>query len=145
LPRRLLLESAEGSKVSLSVNDPFHRGGTERPDQLVLQVCDAHVETPPFHIDAGEVGAEAGPLETAPEFGLFCHITETRQRDVKPLRAEQIQEPSDGLRTPNRHNGNALGAKIPTTAVTERFERALVADPFNEHDRTQVDACGRCV
>jgi len=30
LPRRLLLEGAERSKLSLSVNDPFHRGGTIR-------------------------------------------------------------------------------------------------------------------
>jgi len=55
LPRRLLLEGAERSKLSLSVNDPFHRGGTKSADQLVLQVCDAHVETESFHIGASEV------------------------------------------------------------------------------------------
>src|SRR2546428_11714933 len=55
LPRRLLLERAERSKLSLSVNDPFHRGGTKSADQLVLQVCDAHVETESFHIGASEV------------------------------------------------------------------------------------------
>lgn len=43
------------------------------------------------------------------------------------------------------HHGNALRAKIPTTALGERFERVLVADPFNEHDRMRVDACGRRV
>jgi len=32
--------------------------------------------------------------------------------------------------------------KISTTALSERFERELVADSFNQHDRTQVDACG---
>jgi hypothetical protein len=37
-PLRLLLEGAEGSKVSLSVNDLFHAGGTESADQFVLQV-----------------------------------------------------------------------------------------------------------
>jgi hypothetical protein len=145
LPRGLLLEGAEGSKVSLSVNDPFHGGGTEGADQLVLKVCDAHVETESFHIGASEVGAEPGPLETAPEVALLCGVTEARQSDVKPLRAEHIQEPSYGLRTPDWHNGNALSLKIPTTALGERFERALVADPFNEHDRTRVDACGRRV
>jgi hypothetical protein len=145
LPRRLLLEGAEGSKLTLAIDDLFHGGGTESADQLVLQVCDAHVETESFHIDASEVGAEAGPLETALELALLCGVTETRQPDVEPLRAEQIQEPCYGLRTPNWHDGNALGVKIPTPALGERFERARVADPFNEHDRTRVDAGGQRV
>jgi hypothetical protein len=145
LPRRLLLEGAEGSKVTPGVNDLFHRGGTESADQLVLQVCDAHVETQPFHINAGEVGAEASPLETAPELALLCGVTETRQPRVRPLRAEPLQEAPYGLRTPNWHNGNALGAKTPTAAPSERLKRNLVADPFNEHDRTRVDTCGRRV
>jgi hypothetical protein len=141
LPRRLLLESAKGSEVTLRVDDLFHRGGAESPDQLVLQVCDAHVETQPFHIGAFEVGAEAGPLETAPEVALFCSVTETRQPDVKPPRAEQIQEASDGLRTSNWHNGNALGVEIPATALSERLQRDLIADPFDQHHRTRVADC----
>jgi hypothetical protein len=145
LPRRLLLEGAEGPKLALSVNDLFDGGGTESADQLVLQVCVARVETQPFHIDARKVGAEAGPLKSAPEGALLCGVIETRQPDVAPLRAEQIQEPFYGLRTPNWHNGNPLSVKIPTTALSERFERALVADPFNEHDRTRVEACGQRV
>jgi hypothetical protein len=144
-PPRLFLQGAERSKVTLSVNDLFHGGGAESANQLVLQVCVAHVETQTFHIDAREVGAEAGPLKTAAEVALLSRITETRQPDVKPLRAEQIQEASDGLSTPNWHNGNALSVEVPTTALSEGFERALVADPFNEHHRTRVDACGQCV
>jgi hypothetical protein len=89
LPRRLLLQGAEGSKITLSVNDAFHCGGAESSDQLVLQVCDAHIETQRFHIDASEVRAEASPLEAAPEVALLCGVTETRDPDVKPLRAEQ--------------------------------------------------------
>ena len=141
LPRRLLLQCAERSKVTLSVDDLFHGGGTQSADQLVLQICDAHVETQPFHLDASEVGAEAGSLETAPEVGLLSGVAKSRQGDVEPLRAEQIQEPSYGLRTPYRHNGNALSVKTPATALSERLEGALVADPFNEHDRTRVNAC----
>ena len=145
LPRSLLLEGAEGSKLFLSVNDLFHGGGTKGADQLVLQVRDAHIETESFHVGASEVGAEAGPLETALELALLCGVTETRQPDVKPLRAEEIQEPRYGLRTSNLHNGNALSVKIPTAALSERLERALVADPFNENDRTRLDACGQRV
>src|SRR5436190_11729371 len=56
LPGRLLLEGAERSEVTLGVDDLFHRGGTEGADELVLEVCDAHVETQRFHVAAGEVG-----------------------------------------------------------------------------------------
>ena len=58
------------------------------------------------------------------------------------MRAEEIQEASYGLRTSHWHNRNALGIQIPSSALSERFERELVADPFDEHDRTQVDSGG---
>jgi hypothetical protein len=142
LPRRLLLKGAEGSKVSLSVDDPFHGGSTKSADQLVLEVCDAHVETESFHLDTSEVGAEAGPLETAAEVALLSDVTETSQPEVEPQRSEQIQEASNGLRTAYWHDGNTLSVQIPTTALSERFERELVADPFNEHDRTREEGLG---
>ena len=87
-PRRLPLEGAERSKLTLGVEDLFHGGGTERADQLILQVCDAHVETERFHIGATEVGAEAGTLETAPEVNFLCGVTEARQSDIEPLRTK---------------------------------------------------------
>jgi hypothetical protein len=142
LPRRLLLEGAEGSKLSLSVDDLFHGGGTKSADQLVLQVCDAHVETESFHIGASEVGAEAGPLETAQELTLLRGVAESRQPDVEPLRAEQIQEASDALCTAHCDDRDALSVEVATTALGERFQGALVADPFNEHDRTKSRVFG---
>jgi hypothetical protein len=143
LPCRLLLESAEGSKVSLCVDDLFHGGGAESADQLVLQVCHAHVEAQPFHLDASEVGAEAGPLEATPEVALLSGVTETSQPDAEPVRAEHVQKSSDRLRASDRHHGNALGHKVPTMALGERLERGPVADPFDEHDRTSLGACGQ--
>jgi hypothetical protein len=145
LPRRLLLEGAKGSEVTIGVDDLFHRGGAESTDQLVLEICDAHVETQALQVDAREVGAETGPLEPAPELALLCGVTETRHPDVEPLRAVPVQESSDRLRAADRHDGNALGVEIPTAALSECFERTLVADPFDEHDRSQVDAFGRRV
>src|SRR5438477_6539829 len=97
LPRRLLLKGAEGSKVSLSFDDLFDGVGAESADQLVLQVGVAHVEAELFHVGPGEAGAETGPLETAPERHLLCSVAETRQPDVKPVRAEPIQEPCNRL------------------------------------------------
>ena len=116
LPRRLLLEGAEGTKITLGLDDLFHGSGAERADQLLLQVRDANVETESFHVGASEIGAEAGPLETAPEVALLCGVTEAREPDVKPPRAEQLEEGSDGLGAPDRHDGDGLGVKIPSAA-----------------------------
>jgi len=142
-PRGLLLEGAERFKITLSVKDVFHEGGTEGADQLVLQVCDAHVETERFHIAAREIGAEAGPLESAPEVALLSGVAEARQSDVEPLRTEQIEEASDALCTPHCHDRNALSVEVPTTARSQRLERELVADPFNKHDRTSEEGLSR--
>jgi hypothetical protein len=145
LPRRLLLKGAEGCKVSLCVNDLFHGGGTKGADQLVLQVCDTDVETESFQIGAREVRTEAGPLETTLELTLLCEVTQTGEPGAEPLTAEQIQEPSYGLRTSDGHNSNTLGGEISTASLCERFERALVADSLNQHDRTRVARSARRV
>jgi hypothetical protein len=139
-PRRLLLERAERSKLALSLDDLFHTGGTKAAEQLVLQVSDAHVEPEGFHLGATEVGTDAGSLQTAPEVALLAGVTQARQPEVQPPRTESFQEVSDVPRTAHWHHGNARSGKIPTTAVSERLERDLVADPLNQHDRPWVDA-----
>jgi hypothetical protein len=142
LPSRLLLEGAERSKVSLSIDDLFHGGGPEGADQLVLQVYDAHVETKSFHVGASEPGADARSLETAPEVLLFGGVAKAREPDVQPPRTEPLEEAADRLRSADRHDGDALSAEIPTTALSQRFECALVADPFNENDATFDEGLG---
>jgi virginiamycin B lyase len=141
LPRGLLLEGAERSKLALSVDDLFHGGGAEGADQLVLEVGETREEPEPLHLLANEAGAEARPLEAAPEVAFLSSVVETRQPEVEPLRAEPLQEPGDRLRAPDRHDRDALGGEIPAAALGERFDRALVADPFDEHDRAGVDTC----
>ena len=81
---------------------------------------------------AGEVGAEPGALETAPEVALLGRVAEPRQPDVEPLRAEPAQEPADRLRTADRHDGDALGTEIPASPLGERFDCLLIADSFHE-------------
>ena len=142
LPLRLFLKGAEGSEVSLGLDNLLHGGSAESADQLVLQVCDAHVEAESFHVCASEVGAEARPFQTAPDVALLSGVADSSQPEVQPLRAEEIQEASYGLRTSHWNNRNALSVQIPSTALSERFERVLVTDPFDEHDRTQVDSRG---
>jgi hypothetical protein len=73
-PRGLLLEGAERTEVALRVEDGLDGGMTKSADQFVLQVCNADVKTQLFHVEAREVGAEAGPLETSPEHLLLARV-----------------------------------------------------------------------
>src|SRR5687767_3305342 len=75
-PGRLLLEGAERLEVALGFDDPFHGCRAERPDQLVLEILDAHVEPESFHVVTGEVGAEAGSLEATPEVRFLSRVAE---------------------------------------------------------------------
>ncbi len=140
LLRGLLLKSAESSQLTLGVDGVFDAGGTEGADQLVLQICDTDVEAERFHVGATEAGAETSTLQTTPEVTLLSGVAQARQSDVVALRAEHSQEATDGLGTSKRHNERALSGKVATTAFSERFDRNLIADPFNQHHRTHVDA-----
>ena len=91
-PGGLLLESAERPKVALGIDDPFHGGDAERTDQLVLEVCVAHVEAERLQPGAREVRPEAGLLEGTPEVALLRDVAQPRQLDAEPPWAERIQE-----------------------------------------------------
>jgi hypothetical protein len=114
-PLGLILESPKRLEIALSVEDLFHGGGTKGPDQLVLKVGDADVEAEPFHSVASEAGAKAGAFEPAPEVIFLGGVTQTSQANIKPVRAEAIQEGSDVRRTSNRHDADALGIEVATT------------------------------
>ena len=46
------------------------------------------------------------------------------------------------MSTSHRHDENALGVEVPTTTLGQRFERGLVADPFDQHDGTREAGAG---
>lgn len=114
--RGLLLVRAERRQPSVRGENLLHGGDAEAADELVLQVCFTHVETEPFHVGAAEVETEAGAPKSTPKVALFSCVTETGQRDAGCTRTVDAQEAADRLRAPDRHNGNALGNEIPTTA-----------------------------
>ena len=109
-------------------------------DELVLQVCHAHVEAQLLHLDASQIGAEACPLEPAPEVTFLSGVTKAGELDIEPLWAELLQESPDRLRASDRHNGDALCFEISAPPRGERLDRVSVADAFDENDRTGVDA-----
>ena len=139
-PCRLILKASKRFQLTFRVDDTFHGSRTQGADQLVLQVCDADVETESFHVGACEIGAETGPFQTTLEVALLCGVTEAGESNVRAPRAESLEEGPDVFRTSHRHNGDALPIKVQAAARSERFERQLIADPFNQYNRDCQDA-----
>jgi hypothetical protein len=137
---RLAPEGAERPELPLGLDHPFHGGGAKAADQLVLQVDHAHVEPERRHLGPTEVGAEAGPLQTAPDVALLPEVTQARQREAQPAGAEELQAASDAPGPAHGHDGDALGGEVPAAAGGQRLERDPVADPFDEHHGSGVDA-----
>lgn len=134
-PRRLLLEGPERAEVALRLEHRFDGGGADGANQLVLEVCNTHVEPQPFHVEAAEPRAEASPLQAAAEHVLLAHVTETGQPQVQPLGAKPSQEAAYRVCSADRHDQNTFVLEIATTARSEGLERDLVTDSFDEHDR----------
>ena len=102
---------------------------------FVFEILHADVEAKPFHALGCQIGAEPGLLEATLEVAHLPGVVEAREREAESGRAEPLQCAPDVLRTVDRHDGNALGIEVPTAAARERFERALIAHPFDEYHR----------
>jgi hypothetical protein len=134
-PLGLSLEGPQRFEFSQRFDDPFHGGGAEGADQLVLQVRIAREETEALYLRTGEVGAHASPLEPAPDVALLCGVVEAGQFDIKAMGAEPIQEAADVRCTPHGHDGNTLGVQVAAASSRKRLERVLVADALHQDDR----------
>src|SRR5262249_59071819 len=99
-PGRLLLERAERPEVALRLEHSLDRRGTERADQLVLEILDANVEAELRHVVASEPGTETRAFEAAAKDSLLARVAQTGEPSVRPLRAEPRPEPADRLRAP---------------------------------------------
>ena len=96
---RVASGGCETSKLAVSVDDLFHRGRTERADQLLLQVSHADVEAERLHVRPGRGRAEAGTLERALKEAFLGGVAQTGQLDVEASRPEALDEAPDRLRT----------------------------------------------
>jgi hypothetical protein len=139
-PLRLLLERTERGDVALSRENVFNRCGAEGANQLGLEIGLAYVEAEFFHFGAGDIGAQAGALESTSEFGLLSGVAEAGDSDVTPFQIQAMEEPADPVRAPDRNDRNTFGLQVPATACGERFDRDLVADSLDDHGHTHLNS-----
>src|SRR5215204_4676265 len=136
LPRRLLLECSEGLEVAPKCGDALDRGGPNGPNQFILEVSDADVETEALHVGACQVRPETGPLEAATEVVLLLHVAETGK--LESLASIQLEEASDRLGASHRDNADALRFEVATLPLGEGLDRVPVADSLDEQHRSGV-------
>src|SRR5207245_6830612 len=104
-------------EFTLIVDNPLHRGRTQRPNQLVLEVCDADEETEAFHRVASKPDAQTGPLQCAPEVTLLSGVTEAGESKSGTTRAVERQRSAEVGGAPNWHDGDAFAFEISTTPL----------------------------
>ena len=111
--------------------------GAQRADELILQVCIAHVEAERFHAFAVEIGAEAGPLERAPKVALLAGVAEPRESDVESARAKAVECACDRLCATDRHDGDAFCLKVAAAPLCERLDGDLIAGSLDQDHCSQ--------
>jgi hypothetical protein len=118
-PRGLVLERAEGSEVALRLDHLQDPLGTERADELVLQVgvTDEDAEL-----------LEACSVERSPKVAFLARVA----KSCDPGATVLGEEAPDRLRAAHRDHGNAIGGEVAAVALGERFDRHLVADALDE-------------
>ena len=79
-------------------------------------------------------------LIDSPHIELLSAVDESGDIQIRRVLGKTREELPYRLRAADRNDGDALAFEVPTPARRERLERDLVAQPFDEHDRTRV-AC----
>jgi hypothetical protein len=132
------LQGAERVQAPVLGEELLERIGSERANQLVLEVGDADVEAEPRHVGARQRCAEIGALERPLEDALLTGVAEPG--DAHAVKAAQVR--ADRVGAAHRHDLDALGCEVAAAPRGERFEGDPVADPLDEHDG--VHALHRC-
>lgn len=138
-PRRHLLEGPEAMEITVAAQDVFDGYRTERANQLILQIRDAHEEAEPFHCRAREIRAETGALERSPKDPLLACIVEAREPESISWSTELGQEASDAVRASKPNNLDAGRREVDLASPGQCFDRDLVARAFNNHKRAHLD------
>ena len=131
--RGLLLVRPERAQLALLHEHALHSIGAYCPRQLVLEVARASVEP-----NALELVTVVAPQRTQ-EMPLLADVIEPSDSDVAVLLEEAREVPVAA----HRHDGDALGLEIATTALRKRLDGAAVARALDEHYSARLHSCIR--
>ncbi len=131
---RLPLQDPPGHQLALLLDHRFHGGGTERADQLVLEVGLAGEE--PQLLEASPVrdGAASTPLETSAEVALLGGVVQPGEAWLPPGRVQVLEEATHVGRPGEVHDLDHLLVEVPPQAGGEGQQRDPVAVSLDEDE-----------
>ena len=109
-------------EITVAVQDVFHGCRTERANQLILQIRDAHVEAEPFHRRAREVRAATGALERSPKNRLLACIVKAREPQAVSPTTELGQEASDAVRASKPNDLDPRRREVDPASRSQCFD-----------------------
>ena len=130
----LALEDPERRKVAAALDDRQDAVDAQRADQLVLQVVDAGEEPEGLQVGARGGGAEAGPLQAAPDEAFLRGVVEAGQAYAEPVRPERLQVVPDVRGAAGRRDQHALAREVAAEPFGDGQDGGLVAGPFDQDD-----------
>src|SRR5215211_1007320 len=134
-PCRHLLERPKPMEIVVVPKDLLDPRRTERADQLLLQIGDAHEEAEPLHVRPPEPVAEAGALECPSEDRFLAGIAKAREARAVAACTELLEELPDAMCASEALDANARGCKVDAAPLGERLDCHLVTLPFDDqHD-----------
>lgn len=136
-PGRHLLKRAEAVQVVVGPKDLHDSRGSERTDELLLQVGIADVEAELFHLGTREVAPEPGALESPSEDRLLTGVAETSE-PRGPGGSQLLEKAPDSMRTSQALDAHSTGRKVDAAPLGQRLERDLVALAFHDQNRWHV-------
>jgi hypothetical protein len=141
-PRRHLLKRPKSVEIVVDPKDLLDPRRTERADQLLLQIGDAHEEAEPLHVRTPEPGAEAGALECPSEDRFLAGIAKARKARAVAACTELLEELPDAMCASEALDANARGCKVDAAPLCERFDCDLVTLPLDDHYGAQFGPVG---
>ena len=136
-PGRHLLKRAEAVQVVVGAKDLHDPRGSERTDELLLQIGIADVEAEPFHLGTREVAPEPGALESPSEDRLLTGVAETCE-PRGPGRGQLFEKGADSMRTSQALDAHSTGRKVDAAPLGQRLDRDLVALALHDQNRAHV-------
>ena len=140
--RGLLLEAAERRELALGVEHALDGDRAERADQFVLEVRLAG-EKAVIRGARGRVPfADAGTFERTAHVPQLGDVAQPRELEAEAVRTERPHEALDVRRPADRHDDDAFGREVAAAPPRERFDRGLIAPPFDEDRCARIGGAG---
>jgi hypothetical protein len=126
------------AQLSLDLEQLLHRRRTHCARQLVLQVDVARIEAKPLQIGAGEIRAQAGSSERAPEVALLGGVVEACETDTEARGPVLLEEAADVPVAAHRDDQDAFRIEVVALSPRERPNCSGVALSLYEHDGPEL-------